>query len=260
MRLPLKNGTQLTRDITILQLLSDQGGSSLVYLAKRGNYSVIVKEYFPSEGDFYREENSCRIKLDKYVSREKKAELLKKRQRFIAQSILAAKAINPTQDSVPNKHDYHAFYFPECLDITDAVLSTKDFNGTESAYLLFSSVNGLTLKEFADKISPEAALTIEQVLIITRSILTTIGYLHNNRKLLHLDIKPDNIFMATDIPNLEECICFLLDPESFQEIGQVKYSPYISEEYAPPEILLLQNLKASKRTKESENLLKYVDT
>ena len=45
-RIPLRDGTKLTDNIEIIRLISDHGGSSLVYLARQNAYHVIVKEYY----------------------------------------------------------------------------------------------------------------------------------------------------------------------------------------------------------------------
>ena len=46
-RIPLEPGTKLTDNITIVSLLSDAGGSALVYKAKKNGVYTIVKEFFP---------------------------------------------------------------------------------------------------------------------------------------------------------------------------------------------------------------------
>ena len=49
MRKPLQPQTKITQNIVIDRLISELGGTSLVYLAQNGHYNVIIKEYFPSD-------------------------------------------------------------------------------------------------------------------------------------------------------------------------------------------------------------------
>lgn len=74
---------------------------------------------------------------------------------------------------------------------------------------------------------------------IIRSILCTVNHLHVQLGYIHLDLKPDNVFLSTDITEIERVVCFLLDLEGMQKIGHVTSVPRLSENFAAPEISAL---------------------
>jgi len=251
MRKPLQPQTKITQNIVIDRLISELGGTSLVYLAQNGHYNVIIKEYFPSDINnseymLYRSKNNKCIETN--ISDENiLAKLKKEKKRFIEQAQKTELAINsPTSSTMGN--DYSSIYFFECMDITEDVRQTPGFENTLSVYLLFACKNGMTLDNYIKYISKNGHISLEQNLYITKSILLTLRYLHEERKMLHLDIKPDNLFFSTDIKEPERTLCFLLDLEGIQPIGKKIDILSVSNDFAPPEIRKMFELKQLLKT------------
>ena len=261
-RIPLQDGTKLNDNITIIRLISSRGGSSLVYLAKEGPYSVIVKEFFPSlknSGNEYllkRDENGCCVSFARGSDTVPYyREAVKK---FKNQADKTIKAIMPENDN--DTKDYRSLYCFTCRDITETVKNQVPFNGTVSYYLVFSTTNGLTLEDYAHNLNDGEDLSLKQVLYITRSILYTVKHLHNKRGYLHLDIKPDNIYISTDIETIEGTVCFLLDLEGMQKIGHISEIPGISVNFAAPEISQIYEFNKEEKTMLINNIGIHSDT
>lgn len=248
MREPLLSGTRITNNIIISHLLSEHGGTSLVYLAQNGHYNVIIKEFFPSDSNnsnylLHRSMNGMCIETN--ISDENTlAKIESERKRFIEQAKKAELAIKPPHDS-KKTNDYAAIYFFECTDITEEVKKTPGFENTSSVYLLFSCRNGMTLDNYIEYISKDGHLSLKQSLYITKSILLTLEYLHEDRHMLHLDIKPDNLLFSTDIKEIERSLCFLLDLEGSWPIGEKVDISSVSNEFAAPEIIKMFKIRNS---------------
>ena len=247
-RIPLPDGTKLSKDITIIRLISSHGGSSLVYLAKDREYSVIVKEFFPTlknSGEEYlltRDKDGYSISFENgYTDSLSFREDVK---RFKNQAVNTIKVVIPENEDDPN--DYNALFYFRCTDITQTVRNQDCFKDTVSSYLVFSTTNGLTLEDYAHYRNRGDDLSLEQIMYVTRSILYTVKHLHNKRGYLHLDIKPDNSFISTDIEKIEGTVCFLLDFEGMQRIGHVSEIPGISVNFAAPEITQIHEFEEEK--------------
>ena len=68
------------------------------------------------------------------------------------------------------------------------------FTDNATAYIVMEFLEGETLKE---KINREGKLTVEESLLITKSILKTLEEVHKG-EIIHRDIAPDNIFLCND--------------------------------------------------------------
>ena len=69
------------------------------------------------------------------------------------------------------------------------------FEDNDTAYMAIDFVNGRDLADIID--DPQASLTPGQIVMMTRKLLSAVGYVHEHG-LLHRDISPDNILLNAD--------------------------------------------------------------
>ena len=137
-RIPLRDGTKLTDNIEIIRLISDHGGSSLVYLARQNAYHVIVKEYYPFDGfSLRREKNRCCLSCT-----SDEPDFQNAVNDFRNQQNQHIRAITPEGD----KENYHSLYYFECNDITEEVKNKSRFRIPYQPILYFQQQMVLLLK------------------------------------------------------------------------------------------------------------------
>lgn len=166
-RLPLKPGT--TVDQYLVEGVIGGGGFSIVYRCfdTKENQSVVLKEYFPNQ-------LSHRVSNDEIepIGEKKTRAFQVGMQQFFAEAYSLSK-IN----------------HPNVINITNV------FRSHNTAYMVSKLEAGKDLRWFIKRNQGDLDQSFVQKSI--PPIMSGINALHKN-KLLHLDIKPANIFLRTD--------------------------------------------------------------
>ena len=217
-RTALETGTMLTEDICIPSLLSDVGGSSLVYKARKNGRATIIKEFYPYESDIeiVREDNRLIARtcsqddIDKYQSQLLCLFANEMKNSQIANNIAGSNSV---------------YSFP-CVDINEDVQRNETFKGTLALYMEIETKSGVTLQEEIERLcatNQSQDVDFDQAILLTIKVLNTLASKHSLQHILHLDIKPDNVYFF-DEPKWKDTICVLLDCGNYQPIEGV--SPF----------------------------------
>ena len=216
-RIPLPDGTMLTKDIVIVSLISDSGGSALVYKAKKGDYYTIVKEFFPYMSRIPIERDSDGMKL---ISKGTPKDEL---DEYINNSVYSFNEEMKNSALANKAYDNNSIHSFPCTDINEMVQRNPLFSGTIALYMEIETRSGRTLFEEIKFLSSENAendINVEQAIVLTKKILSALESKHNVQHLLHLDIKPDNIYFL-DEPGWRDTLCIFLDCGNYQPINHV---------------------------------------
>jgi serine/threonine protein kinase len=166
-RLPLKSGS--TVDQYLVEGVIGGGGFSIVYRCfdTVENQSVVLKEYFPNQ-------LSRRISNDRIepISEKKTRAFQVGMQQFFAEA-----------------HSLSQINHPNVINIINV------FRAHNTAYMVSKLQAGKDLRWFIKRCQGDLDQAFVQKAI--PPIMSGINALHKN-KLLHLDIKPANIFLRTD--------------------------------------------------------------
>lgn len=247
--LPLKEKLWLTKDICLLSCLSECGGSSITYLAKTGAGIKVIKELYP----LFSEEELCRsgYKIEVKGHPESNSAMKEK----IAQKAEKEQSITELLCSV-NEEANSIFHFT-IQDITDDVLAyNPEFEGTVARYLASDTLYGRTL---TDILSGEHEFTLEEAMAYSKKILRPIRRMHEQKKMLHLDLKCDNVFFPNELMQdtvfQDETYCILLDCGGAQplKLEENNWTVSVSEGYSAIE---LQMIKKYTEDVENETALK----
>ena len=208
-RQPLKIGMDLIfgdKKCRIIKILG-QGTSSIVYKAKLNNRNVVLKELYPRDLGIVRGiDNSLIVPKNSLEIFEQYTE------KFVKSFELQAEFHN--NEKITN-------YTSDIEDIYEC-------NNTLYAIM------GIMTGNSYDNINPK---NIMSVLKVGKSLAIAISYYHE-RNYLHLDIKPENIFILSETDELVQLFDF--DTVSTKEdILQNKFS--FSNNYASPEVRGSQN-------------------
>lgn len=161
-----------------------QGGCGITYLAssvvETGNIShkvyFAIKEYF-EKGVCYRDVDNPTMKFSP-AAKEKVEEGLKD---FITEATRLNKI---------------------CANNKNIVNVNEVFEANDTAYYVMEYLDGGNLR---DKIKENGgAFSVEEALSYFLPISNAVSYIHNSHKLLHCDIKPDNIMLRVDEDGNEE--------------------------------------------------------
>ncbi len=166
-RLPLKSGT--TVDQYLVEGVIGGGGFSIVYRCfdTQLNESVVLKEYFPNQ--LSRRAGADQIEP---ASERKTKAFQVGMQQFFAEA-----------------HSLSQIDHPHVINITNV------FRANNTAYMVSKLQAGKDLRWFIKRCQGDLDQAFVQKAI--PPIMSGINALHK-RKLLHLDIKPANIFLRTD--------------------------------------------------------------
>lgn len=205
-RVFLPNGTELTRDITVTSPLNDFGGSCLTYFGEDDSgATVIIKELYPQITPFPLKREGVRIVPADDVDEKRAARFSAKLKSDAEKQEKYAKDLYKTPDG------NNTIYSFALSDITDKVTENGDFEGTLARYIKIETKSGKTLGRIFDEggehFSDEKR--VYHAFLRTQKILETLDRIHS-RELLHLDVKPDNIYFVTE-PDLEKQYCIFLD-------------------------------------------------
>ena len=219
-RIALAPGTMLTDDICIVSLISDAGGSSLVYKAKKKGNNTIIKEFFPYESniEIMRDVNGYRLVPGTQSHNE--IENYRKQLRTSFENEL-----NNAQLANEIRGNNSIYSFP-CSDINGQVQKNELFRGSLGLYMEIETKSGMTLLDEIDhlrSINQSHDVDFEQAILLTIKILNALSSKHSIQHLLHLDLKPDNVYFF-DEPNWKDTICVFLDCGNYQPIGKVTSS------------------------------------
>ena len=166
-RLPLKSGTSV--DQYLVEGVIGGGGFSIVYRCfdTRNSESVVLKEYFPNQ-------------LSRRVGNDTIEPVSEKRTRAFQVGM---------QQFFAEAHALSQIEHPNVINITNV------FRANNSAYMVSRLEAGKDLRWFIKRCQGDLDQAFVQKAI--PPIMSGIHALHQN-KLLHLDIKPANIFLRTD--------------------------------------------------------------
>lgn len=225
-RVPLPADTKLTDELTIVDLLSDCGGTSLTYKARdnRGRL-VVVKETYPLQSAVPLVRDGYKI-LFREETEVAQRELDKIAEKFNAEC--------NNSDILCATEDTNSIFHFDCKDITEKVVQNGEFAGTIARYMCIATVSGKTLCDLQTQ-----ELSLRQALLYIKKLLFALKKMHTEKAMLHLDIKDDNVFFP-DEP--EETFAILLDCGSAQKIENVSESTHfsISDSFAAREVQLLK--------------------
>lgn len=95
------------------------------------------------------------------------------------------------------------------------------------------SFQAMNLRELTNKFGRKVGLNIDAVGLYTAQLLVALNHLKSN-KILHADIKPDNILVNEKFSRVKLC-----DFGSAMRQGDVEVTPYlVSRFYRSPEVIL----------------------
>ncbi|MGB3314320.1 MAG: protein kinase, partial [Albidovulum sp.] len=161
----LQPGTTLLHGQYTITRFLNNGGFGITYLAKDSlDREVVIKECFADA--FCRRTNT----IVSARSRAHQGELKSIIRHFIQEARSLSKLMHP---NIVGVHQV--------------------FEDNDTAYMAIDFVDGKDLLEILE--DPAAKLTPEQIVGITRKLLSAIGYVHEHG-LLHRDISPDNILLT----------------------------------------------------------------
>ncbi len=160
----LKKGTELKHRYLILKVLG-QGGIGIVYeaLDKWSGLKVAIKELFPIDYKIEREGNKLIVPID------------------------TLNDFNTLKKSIKLKAKLLNIFSLSNNGLVIRILDTFEENST--LYIVMEKLKGVTLEYLAPKLDISSALNI------TLQLSRKIALLHK-MGILHLDIKPDNIFIS----------------------------------------------------------------
>jgi len=163
----LQPGTTLLHGQYTITCFLNNGGFGITYLAKDSlDRTVVIKECFADA--FCRRTKT----LVSARSRAHQGELKSIIRHFIREAQSLSKLKHP---NIVGVHQV--------------------FEDNDTAYMAIDFVDGRDLQDILD--DPNATLTPEQIVNMTRKLLSAIGYVHKEN-LLHRDISPDNILLTKD--------------------------------------------------------------
>lgn len=275
-RIALLPGTMLTDEICIVSLLSDAGGSSLVYKATRNGNNTIIKEYYPYESQIkiIRDLNGYKLlsRSEECNTKEEKLKHVAEEENFRAQLHLSFE--NEIHNSklanrINGNNSIHSF---NCNDINDQVQANPLFKGSLALYMEIETKSGRTLLEemdFLRSTNESHDINLDQAIELTIHMLNCLSSKHKKQKLLHLDLKPDNIYFPDEL-DLKKTYCVFLDCGNYQPINNVSshFGFSASRGYAAYEInQVIDNLRLADASPTSsefdvliEKFTKYIGT
>ena len=171
---PLRKGQKLQKDDVVRPVLG-QGGYGITYLASRrikdGNIDLgtayyAIKEFF-IKGSCYREEGIMLMRYSPAAEKEVKESL-----RDFKEEAIRLKEICKGNPHIVNVNEVF------------------EANGT--AYYVMEFIEGESLRSLVKRNGP---LSEGVALSYIRPIAQAVAYIHTQHRLLHLDIKPDNIML-----------------------------------------------------------------
>ncbi|PPB80564.1 serine/threonine protein kinase [Albidovulum inexpectatum] len=163
----LQPGTTLLHGQYRITRFLNNGGFGITYLAKDSlDRDVVIKECFADA--FCRRTNTIVTARSRAHQNELKSII----RHFIEEARRLAKLKHP---NIVGVHQV--------------------FEDNDTAYMAIDYIEGKDLLDLLD--DPATRLTPEQIVAITRKLLSAIGYVHDHG-LLHRDISPDNILITKD--------------------------------------------------------------
>lgn len=197
----LCSGTTLNDGKYTIESKIGEGGFGITYKAIQNglNRCVCIKEYFIN--------NRCvRDPQTKIVYSEDVEFFEKYRQSFIKEARTVA-----------------TLHHPGIVEVIDVF----DENGT--SYMVMPFIKGETLQH---RVDTHGKLSCADAINYIAQISDAVGYLHEEKHLLHRDIKPDNIMLT------EDYMAILIDFGSAKDFVNDKtqsYTVMVTQGYAPPE-------------------------
>ncbi len=232
-RVPLKDRTRLTDEIVVTRLRTDVGASALIYDVTvqvgegRDDFLyAIVKEYYPKhspielkrEGYYKLTAKGTDKEVEEFANQQKE-----EAQNEVDRSLEAKRLFGD--------NSLRAF---AAKNITDEVRCQEGFEGTLAQYVLIDTSYGMTLENYLNEKTP---LPLKDVFLLTKKILETFDVRIHYQKLMHFDLKPDNIYLPLEFKTLEETFAIFLDALSYQDVEKVEIEQMQSTlAYAAPEI------------------------
>ncbi len=186
-----------------LQKILGTGASCVVYVAKESGRSCLIKEFNPKYGNITRNDNG------ELICEDERTKLL------FDDGLRRFKEACEKQNDFRNNSELKNYISP----------AVSGFEGNNTYYSEIVDFNGTDYSQYTDK-------TLKELLERVRALTKVIGIYHKDGY-LHLDIKPENIFVLEEAEKLP----ILIDFDSIttkKEIELTRVSSY-SEEWAAAE-------------------------
>lgn len=216
---PLQKGQKIKSDDEVRPVLG-QGGFGITYLASRqfkdGNINLgtvyyAIKEFFV-KGSCWRDENS-------------------------AQMLYSPAAKSDVLESLKDFKEEANRLKEICKGNPNIVNVNEVFEANGTAYYVMEFLEGESLRSLVKRTGP---LSEGVALSYIRPIAEAVDYIHTRHRLLHLDIKPDNIMLrkGEDGQSAEPMLIDFGVSIHFNKKGDLTsphHSTGVSEGYSPPE-------------------------
>lgn len=230
-RIPLKNGTILysKRYAYEIEKKIAQGGSSIIYLASMYALSsseftsgslVLIKEAYPSGIDSKRTDmQSIDILMNEQPLLIRAQSMLKKEYdlyRFLQEN--ESELLRKHYGAVDSMGKNHISTF-QPLDFLMEAIEFFHSEQTMTSYFAMKTYEGITLRGYANRLQTSS---LQDILSLFCKITEAVEFLHR-KNVLHLDLKPDNIFITnTGSVKLIDlnAACFLSESSSFTAVTQ----------------------------------------
>ena len=109
---------------------------------------------------------------------------------------------NPNEKENQNEIDYlrekTILYDLTKRDCPNVIKLYGDFEDSQNRYLVLEYFQGKGLNKLKDNFNPNGYVSEAKVIIILTKLLETLKFLHNDCKIIHRDIKPDNIMIDSN--------------------------------------------------------------
>ena len=109
---------------------------------------------------------------------------------------------NPNEKENQNEIDYlrekTILYDLTKRDCPNVIKLYGDFEDSQYRYLVLEYFQGKGLNKLKDNFNPNGYVSEAKVIIILTKLLETLKFLHNECKIIHRDIKPDNIMIDSN--------------------------------------------------------------
>lgn len=234
-RSPLNNGAMIRSANFVYRIEKEisRGSSSIIYLADMSPIStpeqlqlVLVKEAYPLEAGELRSDKQIHVSIPKAKEKHfKHAQSLLKKEFDLYTTLQRNEGSLLRRQYQASEREYCAAQQP--LDFLMETVELFNSEETGTTCLVIKTFRGRTLDAYSEQLKKAS---FESILDIFKKIVIAVDHLHK-RNVLHLDLKPDNIFI-TDTNSVKlidlNAACLIEDSPCFTSVSQ----------FSPPEAML----------------------
>lgn len=234
-RSPLNNGAMIRSANFVYRIEKEisRGSSSIIYLADMSPIStpeqlqlVLVKEAYPLEAGELRSDKQIHVSIPKAKEKHfKQAQSLLKKEFDLYTTLQRNEGSLLRRQYQASEREHCAAQQP--LDFLMETVELFNSEETGTTCLVIKTFRGRTLDAYSEQLKKAS---FESILDIFKKIVSAVDHLHK-RNVLHLDLKPDNIFI-TDTNSVKlidlNAACLIEDSPCFTSVSQ----------FSPPEAML----------------------